>query len=177
MIIKIDIDGVIRDMMTPVLSIYNKYFPRQQKVYEDITEYNLDKCMPQFMGKGAYICFELNSKLVFQDALPYSEVYDALNTLKQQGHTIILVTYQRTYENKVHTLNFLQKWGLPYDSIIFTRDKYLVTGDVLIEDNPYYLEDPKEKSTVICINHPYNQNISPSIPRYDSLYQAIQHLN
>jgi len=39
-------------------------------------------------------------------------------------------------QNKLWTLEWLDKYGIEYDSILFGRDKQIIECDFLIDDDP-----------------------------------------
>lgn len=68
---------------------------------------------------------------------------------------------------------FLQKNKIPYDDICFTRDKWMIQGDWLIDDNPEFIEDERDKSRKLMINMPYNRECDFFCTRADNLKQAV----
>ena len=101
------------------------------------------------------ICFDLDNTLVTYPTIPndYSSVnpiqkmIQLLNTLKKNGHEIIIYTARRmkTHQNNVGkvikdiaivTINTLEKYNIPYDELIFGKP----IADIYIDDralNPY----------------------------------------
>ena len=51
MIIKLDIDGVLRDMESPMIRLYNKRFGTHMKL-GDLVSYDIDKSFPLFRNAG-----------------------------------------------------------------------------------------------------------------------------
>ena len=68
---------------------------------------------------------------------------------------------------------FLQKNKIPYDDICFTRDKWMIQGDWLIDDNPEFITDEREKSRKIMIRMPYNKNCDFFCTRANGLQEAV----
>lgn len=65
---------------------------------------------------------------------------EALANLRVLGHQLHLVTARGYFAHgdqvKVATINWLNTWQIPYDSITFTQDKTLVAVDVAVDDKP-----------------------------------------
>lgn len=176
MVIKIDMDGVIRDILTPICSIYNDLC-KDNVVPQDIDVYNVNKFFVKmndmFLLDPADYFFNYKAEDVFlKMARPYDGVRDAILKLQNNGFKVVIVTWQETLKNKYLALEFLDKYNIPYDDICFTRDKYMVQGNVLIDDNPEFLDDPREKSAKICIEYAYNKHVGSAL-KVDSLTEAV----
>lgn len=176
MIIKIDMDGVIRNINETMCEMYNGLFEEHLTV-EDIFDYDVDKTFKRIQEEmGMTACnyfFDLSSKEVFLNSSPYDGVREAIMDLRHAGHKVVIVTWQYNLENKYNTLLFLQKNKIPYDDICFTRDKWMIQGDWLIDDNPEFIEDEREKSSKIMIRMPYNKNCKFFCTRANDLKEAV----
>ena len=103
-------------------------------------------------------------------------VSEAINKLHKAGHRIIIVSYQRSHENKIDTLDWLKHNSIYYDDIGFTNKKYLIHGDYLIDDKLEFLNDQEnydKNVKCICIKAPYNYN--NIYDTYDSLYDFVNY--
>ena len=99
-------------------------------------------------------------------------IEEKLKFLKENGFKVIIVTWQESLKNKLLALEFLNRYDIPYDDICFTKDKYLIQGDILIDDNPEFLDDPRDKSLKFCVEYPYNSHIRSAL-KVDSLEDAV----
>lgn len=84
-------------------------------------------------------CHEsVNEGYLFRVCAPYSNVASSLDRLRAAGHSIHIVT-ARDYGHpgfaEKDTVTWLDKFGIPYDTITFSRDKTIVRTDWFIEDN------------------------------------------
>lgn len=176
MIIKIDVDGVIRNINETMCRLYNEAFGTNLSV-NDIFDYDVKKVFTKFQKEfnmnAADYFFKLFSKVVFMDSNPYDGVKEAIERLRLAGHKVVIVTWQFNTENKYNTLLFFEKNNIPYDDICFTRDKWMIQGDWLIDDNPEFITDERDKSKKILINMPYNKNLDYNVIRADNLKQAV----
>ena len=178
-IVKIDIDGVIRDMISAMCTIYNRDFNEHVQP-SDVKVYDVDVQFPRIMRErnmsASEYFFKRNCKHITYDiALPYNGVRQAIQKLQQHGYHVVIVSWQESYEAKQHTLHFLHKFHIPYDDICFTRDKYMIHSDYIIDDNPEFLSNIYETAHKILIDAPYNASYECS-ERYKSLSDAVDNI-
>ena len=177
MIVKIDMDGVIRDILTPMCNIYNDLC-KESVQPKDINVYNVNeffvKMWNEFLFKPSDHFFNYMADDVFLNkSKPYEGVREAILRLQENGFKVVIVTWQETLKNKLLALEFLDRYNIPYDDICFTRDKYMISGDVLIDDNPEFLDDPRDKSLKLCVEYAYNSHIRSAL-KVDSLEDAVE---
>lgn len=180
MIIKVDVDGVIRDIITTMCSIYNDEFGENISP-KDIRDYDVNKYFPlikERIGmKPTDYFFDVNANKVFETvSKPFEGVQDAIERLRANGNKVVIVTWQFNVENIKHTLDFLEKYGITYDDICFTKDKWIVNGDYLIDDNPEFINDPRDKSRKLLVDTPYNKGICGTYRRVKSLRDAVDYI-
>ena len=180
MIVKIDMDGVIRNIFDTMCNIYNDVF-RTHMCVNDIYDYDVElvfsKVRERIGIKAADYFFKLWAYKVFYESKPYDGVKEALEKLRNEGHKVIIVTWQYTLDNKLNTLRFLDNNKIPYDDICFTRDKWMIQADWIIDDNPEFLLDEREKSKKIMVNMPYNKHINEYDGiRVNNLCEAVERL-
>ena len=160
MVIKIDIDGVLRNILKPMCELYNDEFCTDIKP-KDVNRYNVNEMFPlvkEVFGISAVeYFFERHSYSVFRCAPRYEGVTKAINKLRKLGHKIVIVSFQKSLENKIDTLNWLKSNKIYYDDICFTSNKNIVNGDVMIDDNPDFLYQITGNCQTILIDMPYNQ--------------------
>ena len=176
MIIKVDIDGVLRNMNDMLLHLYNQKFKTNLTV-EDLTDYDVSKSFPLFEMRGKTTAidffFHKNAEKVFYLSEPYEGVEDAMQKLKDNGHKIVIVTWQFSNINKKLTLDWLDALSIPYDDICFTKDKWMIQGDILIDDNPEFILNEKDMSFKYLVDQPYNQECNFEGCRVKSLKEAV----
>jgi len=158
--IKIDIDNVIRDMSGRMVTIYNSvYGNKLNRVFtkNDIKDYDVNISFPLCENQARTFFFDTNAKEVYLAAKPMKDATNGLARLKEMGHEIIIVSYQPTRKSKEYTLDWLQKWNIPYDALVFTNkeDKTIIPADYIIDDNPKFLDMDSAKK--VCIDWPYNR--------------------
>lgn len=180
MIIKIDVDGVIRDIITAMCDIYNERFNCDLNP-TDVTDYDINLNFPKIYrqtGKQpTEYFFKDNAELIFNTvSRPFDGVKEAIDSLRNNGHKVVIVTWQFNLENIKHTLEFLDRYSIQYDDICFTHDKWMIKGDYLIDDNPAFIMDKRDSSKKIVIDTPYNRNIPEIHKRCTSLESATQYI-
>lgn len=180
MVIKIDIDGVIRDLLRAMCEVFNNEFDEHVQPC-DIKEYNVNE-EPHFrkikdkyplMTPHEYFFREYRNEVFLHYAIPFFGAKQAIDKLRENGHKVVIVTKQIGISNKINALKFLDKNGINYDDICFTADKWSIDGDYLIDDNPEFLEDEREMSKKLIIDAPYNQNRCKELPRFHHLFGAV----
>lgn len=176
MIIKVDVDGVIRNMNESMCSLYNKTYGEHLTV-DDIFDYDVEKVFTKIREvdnmSACDFFFKKHAREMFLESKPYEGVRNALQSLIDHGHKVVIVTWQFTPQNKLFTLKFFERNHIPYDDICFTKDKWMIHGDWLIDDNPEFLLDKRDKSNKIMINMPYNKFVVSDDVRMDSLENAV----
>ena len=176
MVIKIDVDGVIRNINEKMCEMYNDLFD-DNLTCDDMFDYNVEKVFAKLMEKKGIKAvdyfFDWNAREIFLNSKPYDGVREAIQALRDAGHKVVIVTWQFNLNNKYYTLEFFERNNIPYDDICFTRDKWMVQGDWLIDDNPEFITDERDKSSKIMINMPYNKNMGIKTERAVNLIEAV----
>ena len=180
-IVKIDVDGVIRDMLGALCKLYFAFEREIER--EDITDYRVNISFPKIkeeLGIDAHdYFFTYHSEDVnFNMAVPLYGAKEAIEKLHKFGYKIVIVTKQNTFDNKIHTISFLKHYGIYYDDICFTADKWLVQSDFMIDDNPEFLQNKREGTpheNRFIIDAPYNYGCT-EFTRFMSLLDAVQYI-
>ncbi len=177
MIIKIDVDGVIRNINETMCRMYNELFDENLTV-EDIFDYDVEKVFKRIKDEiGMSVVdyyFNWSAKEVFLHSTPYHGVREAIQKLRENGHKVVIVTWQFNLQNKYYTLNFLEANNIQYDDICFTKDKWMIQGDWLIDDNPEFITDERDKSRKIMIKMPYNADCNFFCTKANDLQNAVE---
>lgn len=174
-IIKIDVDGVLRDMLSVMCGIYNAVYNDNIQPC-DVKNYNVEisfpKCKEVDGISAKYFFFNEYAYEIYNYAKVLPKAKEAIDILHNLGYYIIIVTCQENYLNKHNTLVWLDNNNIYYDSICFTDDKSIVKGDIMVDDfidNLKQCENNGEE--LICIKAPYNEDIDfpkkvPSLYHY-----------
>ena len=159
----IDCDEVLRSLLDGMVTLYNENFG-ESMTRSDVKDFNVEVSFPKITESTGMTA----SKWFFQDhgnelfakspALP--GIKKAIDTLKKYGQ-VIIVTYQKSFQNKMDTLNWLNDNGINPDGICFLKNKTLLHLDWLIDDNDWNLWGCNAENAVL-ITAPYNELIDIS---------------
>ena len=142
-----------------MVRIYNEEIGDNMKC-EDVKEFDVSVSFPRIEKETGIPAqewfFDCHSKELFLDSKPIKGAKKAVDILKKYGKVVIL-TYQRSCENKLHTLEWLCKNKMAADDICFLKDKNLLQCDYLIDDNVKNFIGSCAKHAVL-ITAPYNEN-------------------
>lgn len=162
-VIKLDVDGVIRNTFWMMCDLYNKHFGTSMTV-DDIHSYEVNDSFPLIREKlgmdAAKWFFDEHGVDCFFVAPAFKGVSEVVKELRKQGNKIVICTHQPLYSGRKYTLKFLAINDIEYDELHFTQEKWAVLGDVIIDDAPDFLMNAREKCRKICIDYPFNRHIT-----------------
>ena len=157
----IDCDEVLRSLLDGMVSLYNENFG-ENITREEVKDFNVDISFPKVIEQTG----ETASKWFFQEhgyelfakspALP--GIKRAISTLQKYGQ-VIIVTYQKSFQNKLDTLNWLNDNGIQPDGICFIKNKTLLHLDWIVDDNDWNLIGCNSENAVL-ITAPYNKDLN-----------------
>lgn len=159
--IGIDVDGVLRDNLQIMVDLYNKEFDGNMTV-NDIRDFRTEVTFPTIettTGKTASEWFfQDHSNEIFLEAKPFDNIAEDINRLREIAN-VVIITYQKTFTNKWHTLLWLEKNDIKYDGLVFIKDKTKFLCDYLIDDNDWNFLGSNAKHGIL-IDAPYNEDKS-----------------
>lgn len=161
--ILVDMDGVLVDLLPTWLRVYGELVDGDDYIHPDtITEYGHER----FVSYPEIFWEALGPAL--EQASPTRGSYAFNDVFHNNEYDVQVVTYAHHSAPNAHRtkLEWLERY-FPYfsrhDKVTFTKDKYLVRGDVLIEDNPEHITNWLRANPLgwaIIINQPYNDSYS-----------------
>lgn len=135
----IDVDEVLRSLLKNMVTLYNENFGENLDV-NDVKDFVVENSFPKIYETTGISpskwFFQDHGEELFVKGEAFPNIKRDLDVLRQYGD-VIIVTYQKTYKNKIDTLKWLEEHGLAPDGICFLKDKTLLHTDFLIDDNPY----------------------------------------
>jgi 5'(3')-deoxyribonucleotidase len=172
----IDIDGVLRDFVSQVNTVFDHYHPDGWR--KPVIRYDL----PEFysIGRGIYdLVFKEDPQSVYVLAPVYRGAKKMLEDLKEDGHTIIIATSQPNKEVLKHTLAWLNLNEIPYDEFycaLNLSSKANIKADVLLDD---YIKHLKEFPGIsVCYAQPWNTEWkSRKVNTYQKFVELIRKLD
>ena len=162
----IDCDEVLRSLLDGMVSLYNENFG-ENMTRDEVKDFDVDVSFPkvmEFTGETASKWFfQEHSHELFLKSPALPGMKKAIETLQKYGQ-VIIVTYQKSFQNKLDTLNWLNDNGIHPDGLCFLKNKTLLHLDWMIDDNDWNLIGCNAKNAVL-ITAPYNEDIDISVLR------------
>ena len=176
--IGIDCDGVLRDFIPDLIDSIKETHPQHADKIKPVHAWEWESWLPFWTE-------EETEKYVFEDNYidffgvdcpPIKSSVEDWPKLKQwakdNGHELILVSAQRPHCEEL-TDAWLQRWGFMFDEVHYTKHKWSVDVDVLIDDSPEKLDIFKDRSVAygnsICYNQSWNQDSQKKYMTIDRL--------
>ena len=177
--IGIDCDGVLRDLITCITDTVKVTHPQHTDKILEPTSWDWEQWLPFWTE-------EETEKYVFEDNFldffgvecpPIKSAVEDWPKLRawaiENGHELCLVSAQREHCIEP-TEAWLQRWGfVGFDEIHFTKHKWFIDVDVLIDDSPEKLYDFDKKSVTggraICMKQSWNQECHTKYKSIDRL--------
>ena len=157
----IDCDEVLRALLDNMVALYNEEFDDNINK-DDINDFNVDVSFPKIKevtgGTASDWFFQKNGFRLFACSPALPKVKEAIDKLRRYGQ-VIIVTYQKSFKNKMDTLMWLNEHGIEYDGICFLKNKTLLHTDWLIDDNDWNLVGCNAENAVL-ITAPYNKDLN-----------------
>ncbi len=154
-LIKLDIDGVIRDFVSSFHRTYLKVYPQHKDLIKPITGWGLEKCYP--IGDKIYqFMYEDYPREIFFGADIYKGALEFVKELNKIGNVHIVTS--QPIGTELYTLQWLKNHDIKYDALSFIHNKTLIRGTFLIDDALHNLvaEAKAGISIPIAINRPWN---------------------
>lgn len=183
-VILLDADGVLCDLVTPLVeeanALVNKtMFKAMGEILpdadtrlligskpirpDDVTEYDIAKAFPGLTPAQVYA--PLYRQGFCRSLKPYHGAVEAVRRLQELGEVYCVTKPTKSPYWKNEREEWLQAVvGIPEDHVIFCHDKGMIRGDVLVDDNPEFVEawwnaglmDDTEKNPFLW-DRPYNR--------------------
>ena len=162
MLILLDQDGVLADFERGFLDKWRKQFPNEIYVpLDERTSFSLRDDYPQHLGEQIYNIFTAEGFIL--SLLPIEGAIAGVNELVALGHEVRICTSPFSqYKNCVgEKYAWVEKYfGKQFTKkIILSKDKTLIKGDILIDDNP----NPKgilvPEWEHVLFDQPYNRSV------------------
>ena len=176
--IGIDCDGVLRDFITDVIDLVKEKHPEHSDKILVPESWDWETWLPFWTeNETEKFVFEDNYKKLFgPDANIIPSVLEDWPILKawaiKHGHELVLVSAQRPHCEEL-TTEWLQRWGITFDEMHYTKEKWAIDVDVLIDDSPEKLDIFSDRSIAygrpICMKQTWNQDSQKKYMTIDRL--------
>jgi 5'(3')-deoxyribonucleotidase len=175
-VLGLDLDDTIAEYL---LGLRKFIIKKDADFFDGMTEAELDAHFPQLPTYDNFVWSRINGNRekfiayhaeavengLFADLEPIAGAVEALWKLKREHGVHIYVITSRFVQNwqnarvLMDTGVWLDKNNVPYDDIMFARDKVDVLADVYIDDSPKNITNLRKAGrNVIVYNQSYNQD-------------------
>ena len=156
----IDVDEVLRSLLKNMVDLYNENFGENMTV-DDVKDFVVENSFPKIYEvtgiSPSKWFFQDHGEELFVRGEAFPNIKRDLDILRQYGD-VIIVTYQKSYQNKIDTLKWLEEHGIVPDGVCFLKDKTLLHTDFVVDDNDWNLIGSNAKFGIL-IDAPYNKNV------------------
>lgn len=175
--ILVDADGVLENFSETWVAYLNKKYGVNVS-HDDVHEWDMTKAYPM-LTSDQVLSTELDSAL-YDGLQPIAGGPEAIKRLLDDGHEIYVVTnthYKIAIEKLEGTL-FKYYPFLPWRQYIFTHNKQMIKGDVLVDDGVHNLVGGDYEK--ILFSAPYNRDFDAAangmtrVENWDEAYAAIK---
>ncbi len=181
MLIAVDVDGVLCDLHTPWLELYNDDWGDDLKV-ESILSWNIEEWVKPECGVEIFKYLDKYGDYLYADRTPMIPgALAGIKCLRRCGHKVIYVsscTGEGMYDAKIKWMEkkgFLKKGkDHTYPDFIAASDKSLIRADVLIDDRPLTVKSFPFLG--ILFHQPWNSlnRVIPRLMHWDHLFITPQ---
>ncbi len=167
--IGIDVDGVLRNFSLDLHRVIKEYYPEyitdDVDTPKEMTDWDLENSFNAPKEEIQRIYREEHAETILSNGTPIVENVDYLREqIKKDEHTFIAVTSQHPICCH-HTLSWLGKYGLNFDTVYFRKGwkKWMVDVDYLVDDSPNnfdnWVRGRGMQEGYILMDRPYNQHL------------------
>ncbi|MDR0910637.1 MAG: 5'-nucleotidase [Spirochaetaceae bacterium] len=166
-ILGVDLDGVVGDFYGEIRKIAAEWLDKPLESLNPEVSYGLDEWnIAPFGGYERLHRFAVTQRNLFLDMQPIKDAPAVLRKLSSHGVRIRIITHRLflKYSHKtsiVQTVDWLDKWDIPYWDLCFMADKGAVGAHVYIDDSPENIERLREAG---CRTIIFSNSTNRSIP-------------
>ncbi len=183
--IGIDCDGVLRDFIPDVINKIKETHPQHADEILVPKSWDWEDWLPFWSEDETekYVFQTHHEELFGRDSTPIKEAVEDWAILKswaiKHGHELVLVSAQREHCKDI-TREFLDKNGFDFDEYHFTKEKWSIDVDVLVDDSPEKLDIFNERSVEygrpICMKTTWNTKSQKKYMTIDRLSDLVDRL-
>ena len=156
--ILVDMDDTIENLCEAWVAELNRRHGTHV-VAANIREWEMARSFPELTVEQIYA--PLTSEAFWHTVKPIDGAVSALSKLRDDGHRVVIVTasHHDTVSYKLNLVLFKYFPFLSYFDVIIASQKDLITGDVMIDDNPFNFDHTKASERLnILFTAPHNMN-------------------
>ncbi|MCH8970878.1 MAG: hypothetical protein IH918_02185 [Acidobacteria bacterium] len=166
----IDLDGVVANFTQGWMNFYNRDFGTNF-VFEDSKNWGDPVGLTHFNHIDEFWEWssDLDGHSVFWHLDPFPGAVDAIRSLVDGGHQIIVITTKPDFA-VADTYDWLERHRLPTAEVHILEDKWLIDCDVYLDDGPYVLPGlvkHRADRTICRYVRPWNKPIDGAVDVHD----------
>jgi 5'(3')-deoxyribonucleotidase len=162
----IDLDGVVANFTKGWMGFYNSQFGtslavEDSKRWHDLVELTHFGDSDEFWKWSS----DLDGRSVFWHLEPFPGAIEALGSLDDAGHEIVIVTTKPEFAVD-DTHQWIERHRIPVAEINILEDKWLVPCEVYLDDGPHVLPglvENRPEATVCRYVRPWNDPVPGAI--------------
>lgn len=177
----IDLDGVVANFTKGWMEFYNREFGTDLAV-SDSRRWNDLVDLTHFADIGEFWRWssDLDGRSVFWHLDPFPGAVDALRSLVDAGHHIIVITTKPRFAVD-DTYEWIEQHRIPAAEIHILEDKWLIEADVYLDDGPHVLPGlvAKRPNALVCrYVRPWNEPVDGAIDvgDFDEFREVVDRL-
>lgn len=175
--ILVDMDDVLENLCEVWVEQLNTLFQLDVKA-DEIEEWDMSKAFPTLTKDEIY--WPLHTEMLWTKVKPLPGAVKYIKKLINEGHKIIVVTAASAESVQMKLENVLFKYFpfLTMDDVIVATQKWLIRGDVMVDDAPHNLKNFFGEA--ILFTAPHNRNFDDRmygmtrVNNWDEAYKTIQ---
>lgn len=179
-ILGVDLDGVVGDFYGAIRKIAAEWLSKPVDSLTTEVSFGLDEWgLSEFGGYERLHRFAVTQRNIFRDMEPIENAPAVLRKLSSQGIRIRIITHRLflKYSHRTsitQTVDWLDKYDIPYWDICFMNDKGAVGAHVYIDDTPDNIINLRKHGCyTIVFSNSTNRGLSG--PRADNWIE-VEHL-
>jgi len=176
-ILGVDLDGVVGDFYGAMRRIAAEWLNKPEDALTKEVSYGLNEWgLAEYGGYGRLHRFAVTQRNLFRDMPPIQDAPGTLRKLSARGIRIRIITHRLflKYSHKttiIQTVDWLDKYDIPYWDICFMDDKGAVGAHVYIDDTSENIIQLREQgNNTIVFSNSTNRDLPG--PRADSWLEA-----
>ncbi|MCL2879774.1 MAG: 5'-nucleotidase [Treponema sp.] len=156
----VDLDGVVGDYYAAIRKIAAEWLNKPIETLTPEVSFGFDEWgLAEFGGYDRLHRYSVTQRYIFRDMEPIQGAPVILRKLSNQGIRIRIITH-RLYLKYSHqttitqTVDWLDKYDIPYWDICFLKDKGAVGAHVYIDDSPENINNLRKQgcNTIVYAN-------------------------
>lgn len=157
--INYDIDGIVADLHTPWLGMYNREW-NDSLTIENLTTFEIEQVVKKDCGRDIY---KYLTPALYESLRPIVGAAEAIRHLRKRGHNVKAVTSSAADPDTASAkLKWIKKTiGVGRHEVFVCHEKERIPADVFLEDSPHNLKKYKVRNpnaVTMTIEYPYNKS-------------------